>query len=90
MSLKRFEDLEFEPISLVGIDGIQAVLEFESGFGVSVIKSPYSYGGKSGLFELAVLKDGRITYSTKITDDVMGYLSESEVTELMLKVQELC
>ena len=32
-------------------DGVQHVYEFPNGYGASVIKHDYSYGGKSGLWE---------------------------------------
>jgi hypothetical protein len=39
--------------------------------------------------EVAVLFGESITYNTEITDDVMGYLSEDEVSEIMANVQLL-
>ena len=87
--MKEFKDLEFKPHPLG--DGIQAVMHFEKGFGVSVVQTPYSYGGKMGLYELAVIdSEGQLVYDTPVTDgDVAGYLQESEVTKLMLEIQKL-
>jgi hypothetical protein len=87
--MKAFKDLEFvEHPSHIG--GVQARIQFENGYGVSVVKTNYSYGGKDGLYELAVLsEDGEITYNTGITDDVMGYLSPEDVTDVMSKIQAL-
>jgi len=63
---------------------------FENGYGVSVVCHTHSYGGKTGLFEIAVLgKDGDLTYDTPITNDVIGYLSREEVTGIMEQVQSL-
>ena len=53
------------------------------------MKSKYSYGGDKGLYELAIFKDGEICYDTPITDDVIGYLREQDVTEVMEKIQQL-
>lgn len=70
--------------------GVHLILGFPNGYGASVVRNPYSYGGLDGLFELAVLdRNGHITYDTEITDDVEGYLSEEEVTELLNKVSNL-
>jgi hypothetical protein len=63
---------------------------FPNGYGVSVIRGPSTYGGDKGLYELAVIcKDGELTNKTPITNDVIGYLSEDEVSDLMNKVSEL-
>ena len=62
----------------------------DNGYGVSVVSHSYSYGGSSGLYEVAVLdSDGNLTYETPITNDVMGYLTEEDVTDVMKQVQEL-
>jgi hypothetical protein len=87
--MKTFKDLEFQP-HFNDENGIMARMSFDNGFGVSVIKTLFSYGGKKGLYELAVLdSSGSITYDTTITEDVLGYLSEDEVTENMIKIQKI-
>jgi hypothetical protein len=87
--MKTFKDLEFvEHPSHIG--GVQARITFENGYGASVVKTPYSYGGKDGLYELAVLgTDGHLTYDTPVTSDVIGYLRDIDVTEVMEKIQQL-
>jgi hypothetical protein len=86
--MKTFKDLEFRPHR--DVDGTQSVMMFDNGYGVSVIKKPFSYGGKMGLYELAVLDSGEdITYNTPVTNDVLGHLSEEEVTKYMIEVQKL-
>ena len=58
--------------------------------GVSVVQFDTSYGGSSGLWEVAVLDtEGNLDYTTEITDDVLGWLSEENVTEVMNKVESL-
>ena len=87
--MKTFKDLQFveHPIH---IGGVQARITFDNGYGASVIKTPYSYGGDRGLYELAVFgKNGHITYDTPVTDDVLGYLKEEEVTKIMQQIQLL-
>lgn len=41
---------------------------------LALFQAPISYGGDSGLLELAVLRHGRLCYDTPITNDVIGYL----------------
>ncbi len=66
---------------------------FPNGYGVSVIQSAYSYGGRHGLYELAVLKGTEdsydLTYETPITNDVEGHLTPGNVTNLMQQVEAL-
>lgn len=86
--MNTFKDLQFKqhPIH----DGIIARIIFENGYGASVVRHEYSYGGKDGLYELAVLNsDGVLTYETPITEDVLGYLTTNEVTEILIKIQQL-
>lgn len=87
--MKTFKDLEFKPHPN-HMGGVQAIAEFDNGFGASIVKTPYTYGGKDGLYELAVLNtDGHLTYDTPITNDVLGYLTEKDVTEVLIKIQQL-
>ena len=86
--MKTFADLEFG-LHPAG-QGVQAKIQFSNGHGASVAKTPYSYGGSQGKYELAVLdKDGRLDYSTEVTNDVLGYLDPEEVTEYLRQIQIL-
>jgi len=68
----------------------QAIVEYANGYGASIIIDDNSYGGLAGLYEIAVLgKNGEIVYNTPITNDVLGYLSEQEVTETLIKIKNL-
>jgi hypothetical protein len=88
--MKKFEDLDFIKLDDGFMKGVKCRMMFENGFGVSVVSHTYSYGGKDGLFEVAVLdKDGDLTYNTPVTNDVIGYLKPEEVTEIMEQVQNL-
>lgn len=87
--MKTFNDLEFKSHPN-GMGGVQAKIQFPNGFGASVVKTPFSYGGSNSQYELAVLgQDGRITYDTPVTDDILGYLSEAAVNESLQKIQSL-
>ena len=89
--MKKFEDLEFKKIENNPYQtGVMSKMLFENGYGVSVVSHTYSYGGKNGLFEVAVLdKDGNLTYDTPVTNDVIGYLEPEDVSKIMEQVQEL-
>jgi hypothetical protein len=82
-----FNDLTFLPSTYA--DGVHAIVTFDNGYGASIVKTDRSYGGKEGLYELAVLFDGLISYDTPITNDVIGFLTEDEVTELLQKIEAL-
>ena len=72
------------------LDGIFVIYKFPNGYGASVIKHGFSYGGKSGLYELAVLDENSdITYDTPITNDVLGYLTLLDVTEHLKEIKNL-
>ena len=60
---------------------------FPNGYGASVIND--GYGSEQGLFELAVLKDGHLTYQTPITNDVLGRLTAEEVESTLDKIAAL-
>lgn len=98
----KFTDLNFQPHPNYRGDGIQAKHFFPNGYGVSVVQFPGSYGFEQGLYELAVLKKyvqkgygahlywgWKICYDTPITDDVIGHLSEEDVDDLLLQVENL-
>jgi hypothetical protein len=87
--MATFQDLEFHELGNEGY-GIRAAIKFDNGYGASVIRTENSYGNELGLYELAVLdKHGDLTYDTPITDDVLGRLTEDDVTEVLQQIQEL-
>lgn len=92
--MKTFKDLSFIANSLE----IQAKIHFDNGWGASVVKGHFTYGGNSGKYELAILDDyGNLCYHSGLGDDkkilpdfcIFGYLTEEAVTELMIKIQKL-
>lgn len=85
--MKTFKDLKFKPHSIG--NGVQAVMEFENGYGVSVVKFNGSYGYDQDLWEVAILYKGALTYNTHITNDVLGHQTEQDVTNVMEQVQLL-
>jgi hypothetical protein len=87
-SIKTFKDLEFEPHHLFP-DAKQAVMKFDNGYGVSVLIGKCFFSNGVDTYEVGILKDDYLCYDTYITGDVLGYQDEEEVTEIMIKVQEL-
>jgi hypothetical protein len=89
--MKTFDDLVFvEEIMYGDLEWSRSYMMFDNGYGVSVVRGPHSYGGKLGLYELAVLdSDGFITYETPITSDVIGFLKPEDVSKYMIEIQEL-
>ena len=89
--MKTFNDLQFKEHPKGAVyGGIISRIIFDNGYGASIVQGPHSYGGSDGLYELAVVgKDDEICYDTPVTGDVEGYLSETQVTDLLIKIQQL-
>ena len=84
--LMKFKDLTFKPTAMP--KGVQALLGFGD-YELSIVKSDFSYGGASGLYEIAVFKDNGQVEMPGITEDgdtVKGFLSESEVEGIIKKM----
>lgn len=65
-------------------------VKFPNGYGASIVRGPYTYGGSEGLYEVAVLNiNNDITYDTPITDDVIGNLTESDVIHILNQIAAL-
>jgi hypothetical protein len=63
------------------VPGSQWKFSFPNGYSASVIDD--GYGAEDGLYELAVLRDGKIVYDTPITDDVLGWLTPYRVAKTL-------
>ena len=86
--MKTFKDLEFKPHPNFGSFNTQARLDFDNGYGISVVNGKMAYCNENE-YEVAIFKNGSICYTTPITDDVLGYNSPENVTEIMKQIQEL-
>lgn len=78
--MKAFEDLKFNTHSMG--EGIHATMDLKNGNTISVIQTPYSYGGRVGLYELAVI-DPNGTFL-----DVQGYLKENDVVDIINELEK--
>ena len=71
-------------------NGVGYTYQFENGDGASIVKHDTSYGGKQGLYEIAVLDStGDLCYSTPITDDVIGWATEDKVLDTLHRIKML-
>ena len=84
----KFADLKFMPHT--GAPGVHAVHFTGNGYGVSVIQTPFSYGGHLGQYEVAVIKGNAdkwlLKYDTPVTDDVIGWCEPDQVVKIIAKV----
>ena len=78
------------------MDGVLYRFKFDNNFGASVIKHKYSYGYEEDLWELGVLvfgngypERGVLTYNTKVSGDVEGYLTDEDVRNLLQQIKDL-
>jgi len=67
-------------------NGKQIKWQFTNGYGASVISHDHSYGGRSGLWEMALLKNDNLYYlgeNAEIFSDVHGHLNDPEVDKFL-------
>ena len=75
--------------------GVQYMFKFPNRYGASVIKHTWSYGYEGDLWELGVIRFGTddnvwgLVYDTEITDDVIGFLTDDDVRDLLKRIKEL-
>jgi len=87
--MKTFKDLIFTETP-GPLNGVKATIQFDNGYGASVIKNKFSYGGSVGFYELGVIKDDELHYDNPVANgDVVGWLEEEEVSKLLIKIQNL-
>lgn len=82
----------FEPVLTRSLNGgTQKIYRFDNGYGASVINSYMSYGTELAVIKFIDEDNDRfnLTYSTPITDDVIGYLTESELEDTLGRIQAL-
>lgn len=94
--VEKYKDYIVEPTSIgfKEMGGINYKFVFENGYGASVIRHYGTYGWEEGLFELAVLREEtknnyNLCYTTPITDDVLGWLTDEQVCENLEKIKKL-
>ena len=87
----QLKDFEMMPTDIP--NGVQAILKFGDAYELSIVKSDFSYGGKQGLYEIGVFKNGAMTEMPGITvenDTVRGYLTEEDIDAIIKKMMFAC
>lgn len=70
--------------------GTQRRYKFANGYGASAVCHAYSYGGDEGKWEVAVIgPDGSVDSTTPVTNDVIGWLEESEINGVLEQIAAL-
>ncbi len=85
--MKTFKDLDFKKHNTF-TNGTRSSITFDNKYGVSVITGDGAYQSE-GNYEVAVLYDDQLCYSTDITDDILSHQSVEDVNEIMSKLQQL-
>lgn len=87
MIYKTFNDIEFH----YHHDGQHSIIRFENNYLVSVVRAfPSSLGSEQGLYELSILNDNMtFDFDNPISKKPIGFLTEEEVTEIMIEIQNL-
>lgn len=85
--MKSFKDLVFENITT--FTSSKSNIEFNNGYGVIVFNTPNTHMGKLGLYTLDIIKDGEVVIDIPTSINPIGYLTETEITEIMYELQKL-
>jgi hypothetical protein len=72
--------------------GMQILFRFPNNYGISLVCHSLSYGNDDNEFEIAIINydsedndDWDICYTTKLTQDVLGYQSKEDVIDVIQK-----
>ena len=72
--------------------GMQILFRFPNNYGISLVCHSFSYGNDDNEFEIAIINydsedndDWDICYTTKLTQDVLGYQSKEDVIDVIQK-----
>jgi hypothetical protein len=82
-----FATLDWRPHPM-SLTGERAILHFPNGYAASVLRGGTAYTA-GGTYEIAVMSHGQLDYTTPITGDVLGYLSEAEANEILAQIAAL-
>lgn len=81
--MATFDNLQFTAHPL---GGKRARLTLDNGYGISVVNGPLFYCNEDS-FEVAILKNGQITYDTPLTNDVLGYQTPEDINSILKELE---
>lgn len=67
----------------------QAILNFNNGYGVSVVFGRSFYSNGEDTYEVGILMDGELTSNNPFNEPVIGWKTKDEVTKIMRKLQKI-
>ena len=74
-------------------DKVQKIYSFPNGYGASVIKGKYTYGGPNGKWEIAPWRDDNREFIGQSMldwyDDVKGHLHDADVHSILGQISRL-
>ena len=83
-----FEELKFRDISSTHGEGAkQALVDFENGFNISVVKHKYSHGGEKGLYEIGCFYNNHMVDPADWGDTVKGWLTPEGVEKELREIK---
>ena len=96
LNYEGFEDYLLKRTDISDLrNGVHYLFKFPNNRGASVVKYAGSYGCSKDLWELGVVLFGTsddiwdLDYETEITCDVIGYLTDDGVRDLLKRIKEL-
>jgi hypothetical protein len=85
----KVTELTFTPHPNKYFGGERAEHDFPNGYTASVITGGHAYTSKGYPYEIAVMRDGELDYTTPVTDDVLGHLTEQEANDVLAAIEAL-
>ena len=91
----KFSDIQFRPHPNPACDGLQGLIFFPGGYGLSIVRFKSFFGGDRYMsytsnedeWEVAILKGDEnkweICYDTLLTNDVLGYQTKEDIEKIM-------
>lgn len=68
---------------------LRATIDFENGYGASIINWTDCSINPAAPYELCVMKGGKVCFDTHVADDLCCELTEGAVSELLNKIEAL-